>query len=164
MIDREQFKTLDAEQRNRQAAHKESIADLLARAEAIGIDPGGLRRFVAWQRWDEARRARLDAEIVAEDDEPFTYLIAAGDSGAVKIGRARNVSQRLSDLQTGNHEELWIIRICYGDDETAFHRRFGARCIHGEWFRFCNEMLTFATPTEQKFLEYKKLMEGADAA
>ena len=72
-----------------------------------------------------------------------TYVIQAGVGGPVKIGLAQNVHSRCNELQTGNHEELRIVRIVAGNIERAMHRRFKANRIRREWFWFDAEMLTF---------------------
>jgi len=74
-----------------------------------------------------------------------TYIIRAGENGPVKIGKAGSVQDRLAELQSGNHERLSVLRVVDArfDTERAFHVRFKDYHIHGEWFRFCDEMLTF---------------------
>lgn len=71
-----------------------------------------------------------------------TYIIRAGDSGPVKIGRTRQMAYRLFTLQTGHYEELRLVRLIDGDAEAVLHHRFAALRIRGEWFRFDPEMLT----------------------
>ena len=90
-----------------------------------------------------------------------TYIIRAGKCGPVKIGRARNVHARRSELQTGNHEELYIVRIIEGDVETGLHRRFSHLSIHREWFRFDAEMLTFlpADTDGDLMREYRRALD-----
>lgn len=74
-----------------------------------------------------------------------TYLIRAGKRGPVKIGRADDPEQRLSDLQTAHHERLELIRVVDTafDAEPIFHERYAEHHIRGEWFNFVEEMLTF---------------------
>lgn len=77
-----------------------------------------------------------------------TYIIQAGPTGPVKIGRADDPNARLATLQTGQPEELRIIRIVDTpyECEGAFHARFADLRIRGEWFRFDSEMMTFVPP------------------
>ncbi len=72
------------------------------------------------------------------------YIIRAGDTDAVKIGWAIKPAERMADLQMGHHEKLSIVRLIEGprSAEYRLHRHFKARRITGEWFRFCEEMLT----------------------
>lgn len=92
-----------------------------------------------------------------------TYIIRAGTEGPVKIGRAQNVQARLAMLQTGNHEELRILRIIAGDVEAGLHRQYSHLRIRGEWFRFDPSMLT-AIPglppevDEDLLVEYRKAL------
>lgn len=81
-----------------------------------------------------------------------TYIIRAGLTGPVKIGKADDVERRRAELQTAHHEELYVIRVIDTafDAEPLFHQRFADRRIRGEWFEFDLEMLTFIpepTPT-----------------
>lgn len=77
-----------------------------------------------------------------------TYIIQAGPTGPVKIGRADDPEARLASLQTGQAEELRIIRLVDTpyDCEAAFHERFAAQRLRGEWFRFDADMMTFIPP------------------
>jgi hypothetical protein len=78
-----------------------------------------------------------------------TYILRVGESGPVKIGKAEDVEGRMAALQTAHHEPLNLLRIVdtHFDTEAAFHERFAAQRIRGEWFTFVAEMLTFV-PTE----------------
>lgn len=64
------------------------------------------------------------------------YFIQCGD--AVKIGKSNNVRNRLSQLESGNHQELKIIFTAEGDlsEERYLHSLFRDHRIKGEWFRF----------------------------
>jgi hypothetical protein len=63
------------------------------------------------------------------------YVIQSG-KGPCKIGRAQDVRQRLSDLQTSTHEQLRLVAAYEGGvaEETALHRQFAALRLNGEWF------------------------------
>lgn len=64
------------------------------------------------------------------------YFIQNADTGHVKIGRARNVQQRLSNLQTANSGTLVLLARCAGSRETErdLHQRFKSKHVRGEWF------------------------------
>ncbi len=110
-------------------------------------------------------RYKQIAKDLEEDTRDYcTYIVRAGDTDYVKIGRALNVEKRVMELQVGNHEELRIVRKLFGDDEADFHAKFADRRVRGEWFLFHPDMLTFETETEQKFREYKTLLMRAEAA
>src|SRR3990167_4210715 len=76
------------------------------------------------------------------------YFMRAGDTGPIKIGSADDVDGRLRELQCGNHHELIVIRTVAGGRplERWFHRHFSAYRIRGEWFSFCDEMLSLEPP------------------
>ena len=77
------------------------------------------------------KRSRV-REIIAE---PTVYFMA-GDGGPVKIGCALNPSERLASVQTGNPLPLAILATAPGGyaAEKAYHRRWSAHRLHGEWF------------------------------
>jgi hypothetical protein len=82
------------------------------------------------------------------------YFIQAGRSGPVKIGQTNKpILQRLSGLQSGNHERLYILATIPDSNDTyerSLHRQFRPLHIRGEWFRNDPELLRFidlyATP------------------
>ena len=76
------------------------------------------------------------------------YFARAGEAGPVKIGVAANVETRLKALQLGHYETLAIIRVIDGHtpEEEWLHQYFSDAHIRGEWFRFCDDMLTVTPP------------------
>ncbi len=78
------------------------------------------------------------------------YLIAAGDTGMVKIGKADNPTKRLADLQCAHFETLRIIRQEPGSysAETWLHRHYAHLWVANEWYRFCPSMLTIEVPPD----------------
>jgi hypothetical protein len=70
------------------------------------------------------------------------YFIRAGENGPVKIGRAKNPSQRMAILQTSHWQELRLMRAIEGRAslESALHRHYRGLHIRGEWFAFCPTM------------------------
>jgi len=76
----------------------------------------------------------------------YVYLILDKKSEAVKIGKANNVDERLSSLQTGNPNELIILHQikCNSEDlafilEKDYHNKFSHLNLHGEWFKYDKE-------------------------
>jgi len=74
------------------------------------------------------------------------YLITDGEYG--KIGIAANVRQRLTDLQSGNPHQLWIVCTCICNTrprarkvESDLHKRYFRNRRAGEWFKL-NRALT----------------------
>lgn len=75
------------------------------------------------------------------------YFVRAGfDGTAVKIGCCNEdaLRFRIHGLQAGNHRPLIVIRTIPGtrQKETWLHKYFHERHLRGEWFSFCDEMMT----------------------
>lgn len=70
------------------------------------------------------------------------YFIRSGDSGAIKIGYAGNLVERLKELQIGNPCELAVVLAIPGDHgiERRFHSMFARDRIRGEWFAMSERM------------------------
>lgn len=64
------------------------------------------------------------------------YFIRAGRKGPIKIGRAKNPWRRLHQMRVGTHEELVLLAVQDGDQDTEadLHRRFSHLHLRGEWF------------------------------
>ena len=66
----------------------------------------------------------------------YIYIIKSGN--AYKVGKTRNLQQRLKTYITENPQEITLVFAClvvgYDQMETILHKRFGLRRIHGEWF------------------------------
>jgi hypothetical protein len=58
-------------------------------------------------------------------------------NGFVKIGRAKNVGQRLAEMQTGNPYEMRVWKIFYdkGYLEQQVHKVLQVDKVRGEWFK-----------------------------
>lgn len=70
----------------------------------------------------------------------------------VKIGvtRDQNAAPRLAYMQTGNADRLTVARFITGAGHSAelwFHDHYSDRRIIGEWFRWCETMLTLSLPS-----------------
>lgn len=70
-----------------------------------------------------------------------TYVIS--DGHRVKIGKSRNPSARLEQLQTGSARQLQLILSLPTDCESELHHRFKAHRITGEWFRYSFDLQRF---------------------
>lgn len=71
----------------------------------------------------------------------YVYFIRAGNRGAIKIGMAKDVNDRIANLQTGNAFKLNVLMLIPCDSElqarqleAKFHRIFAKQRIRGEWF------------------------------
>ena len=73
----------------------------------------------------------------------YVYFIqeGKGNHGHIKIGKSRNVNERLKSLQTGNPRKLTLmasIRCKTANDayrlEKKLHKKFKSHHVRGEWF------------------------------
>lgn len=73
------------------------------------------------------------------------YVIRAGDIGPVKIGHAVYPEKRLKQLQTANHEKLWLVKVVPGDRlfEAKIHVDLAGFRIGGEWFKPTPEVIEY---------------------
>jgi hypothetical protein len=67
--------------------------------------------------------------------DSFVYFVG-GDDGSIKIGEALDPARRLRELQCGSPVLLRILATATGGQrqERAYHDRFHAHRLHGEWF------------------------------
>jgi hypothetical protein len=88
--------------------------------------------------------------------EKFVYLIKSKESQLYKIGIAINPYKRISQLETGNPEQLQILYTYktknYSSIEKSLHNRFSYLRKNGEWFSFDIDI-------EVMFLKYCKLYD-----
>ena len=73
------------------------------------------------------------------------YFLQAGEGGAIKIGYCRDLSSRMSAIQTHCPETLIILGVTGGTKETEkeLHSRFSEYKRRGEWFDPAPEILEF---------------------
>jgi hypothetical protein len=76
----------------------------------------------------------------------YVYFILDEASGAVKIGRTRDLQDRISTLQTGNCNPLELLGTieCKTEDESKekekyYHNEFKYLRLLGEWFTYDEE-------------------------
>ena len=69
-------------------------------------------------------------------DGDGVYFAQTASEGAIKIGFSTNARRRRGELQTAQPERLTYIAFIPGtvEDERAFHSRFQADRLEGEWF------------------------------
>lgn len=80
------------------------------------------------------------------------YFICDERRRRMKIGftRGKDARQRLAVLQIGNVVRLVVARFIADaghSTERWFHRHYSDRHIGGEWFRYCETMLTLDPPS-----------------
>jgi hypothetical protein len=78
-------------------------------------------------------------------EEGVIYFLLAEQVNVIKIGFARHVRSRVSDLQTASPVPLILLGTMAGrqEDEQALHRRFSSLRSHREWFRAEPELWEF---------------------
>jgi hypothetical protein len=93
------------------------------------------------------------------------FIQAGGPKGPVKIGKADDPLQRLSDLQVGNHETLRLIHAVEGglDREADIHRKFKPLPGRKEWFHFNPRMLKVPAFEEAQSLSRSEVGRRLDA-
>jgi hypothetical protein len=66
----------------------------------------------------------------------FTYFVRGVGGGPIKIGQtAADPLRRVRELQVGSPVVLRLLVVLLGHrHEAAFHSRFAAERLHGEWF------------------------------
>ena len=74
----------------------------------------------------------------------FVYFLLC-DSEAVKIGFAKNIANRIRDIQCGNHRPVILVGFYWVADpkaeEAGLHERFEDERIRGEWFALSVELV-----------------------
>lgn len=80
----------------------------------------------------------------------YVYFISNATQSVVKIGVANKPVKRLKTFQTGNHEELIILRVIKLPNrntafqlESALHKKFKKYHIRGEWFKLSETLVEF---------------------
>lgn len=73
------------------------------------------------------------------------YFIRMGEDGPIKIGRTRDVQERLAGLQTANPYKLSILATIVAPTilELQIHAYFNEYRLEGEWFEPQPEVLEF---------------------
>lgn len=83
-----------------------------------------------------------------EKSDDHLYFITNGDG--LKIGRSKNPSKRLKELQTGSASKLEILCVIKnkGFLEKTLHRCFNDIKLHGEWFSNAVRIAKFINLTQ----------------
>ena len=90
------------------------------------------------------------------------YFIYVREMNAVKIGYTKNLLHRFPNIQTATPAELELLGVVDGDTrvERQFHKKFERHHIHGEWYRFSDE-IDFLVKTQAYIPEYWKSISNA---
>lgn len=84
----------------------------------------------------------------------YIYFIACG-TPHLKIGYAEDVAKRITELQTGNPEELFVVAARHGSRklEAFLHANFAKIKCRREWFHLTDELRDFIGRFSQKQCE-----------
>lgn len=101
-------------------------------------DPG----FGHAYRCQLARLEGNDEPSYIQGDRSAVYFVG-GDIGAIKIGISIDLPKRLASLNSHSPIPLKALATVRGGrkEEKAYHRRFAAHRLHGEWFSPAPEIL-----------------------
>lgn len=73
------------------------------------------------------------------------YFVERLDTGNIKIGTSKQLSQRLDRLSRQINATLKVLAVCDGNltEERALHEKFSHLNVGGEWFTPGADLLTF---------------------
>ena len=73
--------------------------------------------------------------------KPVVYFVQA-ENGLIKIGSTNYIEDRMKSLSSQSPLGLTLLATVRGDraKEFAYHLRFAAHRLHGEWFQRCPEI------------------------
>lgn len=100
-----------------------------------------------WPGWEKYIGSMPTFEESWIDRTGFIYLIRNGETNLHKIGKSKNVLNRLNSLQTGNPENLSLIDFFPSIDthahEKKLHDHFAEKRVAGEWFELLEKELDY---------------------
>jgi hypothetical protein len=89
------------------------------------------------QRRQEVRQERQQKKSENRTNPGYVYLVGA-DNGLYKIGRAKNVDDRVNFFGVKLPMKTWLVHSFYSDNydkaEKQLHEHFAEQRNHGEWF------------------------------
>ena len=93
----------------------------------------------------------------------YVYFILDSFSGALKIGKANDINIRISDLQTGNPNELTFLGYieCNSSEhakqlESLYHKEYNHLRVRGEWFEYDESIFRQFFKEETEFTPKEK--------
>lgn len=114
----------------------------------------------AVQSMSEARRSipgwtpGLRRHVSKHTHPPAVYFVQAGE-GHIKIGWTGDIEARLSTLQIGTSEDLYLLALILGGQaaERRLHQKFAQYRVRGEWFEDCEEIRDYIHAIERGEVE-----------
>jgi uncharacterized protein YdaU (DUF1376 family) len=94
--------------------------------------------------------ASISAVSSQEHEPGYIYLARRDSDGAIKIGSSNNVPRRIAQLKYKHRDSISLVGsfavpdMC--DAESALHKRFSNKRLHGEWFSISKEDIAAITP------------------
>jgi Rha family phage regulatory protein len=85
----------------------------------------------------------FNAELLYEESKVFTYFILNPMNNLIKIGRTKNIDDRLSTLEKMNGCTLKLLLIINNNCEKEMHIKFKKYRKFGEWFIYSQEIKNF---------------------
>lgn len=78
-------------------------------------------------------------------DKSYVVYFIADEHNRIKIGKTKNVKQRLAGLQTNSADILMLLATepGRGRREGELHRQFAHLHVGGEWFRAADDLLEY---------------------
>ena len=93
----------------------------------------------------------------------YVYIIKA-ENGLYKIGKTRNIIQRLGSLFTMSPVKLTVLHTIKTNDayhcERELHENYREYRSHGEWFRLPNETVQHLLSYAEIFCREDRYLEG----
>lgn len=122
------------------AWNKAAVDGLVPHSSELGAGQE-IKEFIL----DERHTHELWDQYYHEQGSPCVYFIGYKDLPdlPVKIGKSKDVKNRLSSLQTGSGMELEILFTVpgYSEEEETLHKLFDGKKTQGEWFNLTSEDL-----------------------
>lgn len=91
--------------------------------------------------------------------QEFVYFVSY-QNGPIKIGKAKNITARMSGLQTGSPHKLELMGVMRGSRglEHKLHDKFSSLRLSGEWFERRDPLISFIEThsSDPASLYYKK--------
>lgn len=80
---------------------------------------------------------KIDSKSDKKTYQGYVYFIQGECGGAIKVGYAKDVSERLKGLQTGYPDKLKVITMIPGNVylERKIHEELAGYRLNGEWFK-----------------------------
>lgn len=72
------------------------------------------------------------------NENQHTYLAKDVESGLYKIGKSKDVFERIKNLSVGNPNIIFVVQ-CNRDVENELHQKFEMKRYKGEWFNLSDK-------------------------